>query len=368
MNKKNLILIIVIMSFMLLLSCGSKEEGSKKESEKNQSKSTFEIKVAENLVKNYMNYLMNENYDDAVKTYVAELRDKTKMIISKDLKIKGYNIIDVNEVGKSGVFKIRVTRTDIERPFSVLDEYTIKVIKDISDYKISDINCTSEKEAFVEEYGIRLKNKNNVETKLIIDKSSIPEYAFAQDDSAKINRIKVPKKSFGRINFSYTGEKLGITTYEKDSFIGVVTIDESLVVQGGVSGGSSNESGGNKNKGTQMVVREKPIGKKIISLDLLKDSVIDFISFSLDEKFVMVQYNKAGSGKCIRVYNTENGNIIPVVFENEYPVKYVDVLFSSFDNDILNFKVVKRKGIEENLKNIVGKWQLDLKQFKIKKL
>ena len=39
-------------------------------------------------------------------------------------------------------------------------------------------------------------------------------------------------KKFSSINFSYEGEKLAISTYNKNSFIGIVNIDESLAVQG----------------------------------------------------------------------------------------------------------------------------------------
>ena len=51
----------------------------------------------------------------------------------------------------------------------------------------------------------------------------------------------VPIKEFSSINFSYEGEKLAVSTYNKNSFIGIVNIDESLAVQGdaGKSGSSS---------------------------------------------------------------------------------------------------------------------------------
>jgi len=176
----------------------------------------------------------------------------------------------------------------------------------------------------------------------------------------------VPKENFGSINFSYSGERLGFSTFNKDAYIGVVLIDESLAVQGGSegkSGGSQGDTGGSNTK-----AKEKPIGKEVISLDLIKDSKAEFITFSLDEKFVLVQYMKLNSGRCIRVYKTNSGEIIPVKFEDNYDLDKVEIIFSSFDKDVLNYEVIAKNNIDKSQTDIVGRWKLDLKDFKVKKL
>ena len=124
--------------------------------------------------------------------------------------------------------RLRVARTSMDSSLSCLDEYTIKIVKDGAEYKISEVTSSPQKEAFVEGTGIRFRDKKNVKSNLIIDKSGIPKYVYSKDDEARLYKILVPLKEFRSINFNYEGDKIAVSTYNKNSFIGVVNIDESL--------------------------------------------------------------------------------------------------------------------------------------------
>jgi hypothetical protein len=360
--KKALSWVIICIFMVLLIGCSNE----RKEKDPNEETNGFEIKAALNIVNNYMKYLMDEDYENAVTMYTKELREKTKNITSSSLKIRGYKVDEINEVGRNGLFKIKITRSDNKRTLAVLDKYTIKVIKDGVNYRIDEIKSEIEKEAFFEGAGIRLRDKNNVKTNLVIDISSVPKYTFSEDDAANISEKVVPRDNFGSINFGYEGDKLCISTYDKNAFIGIVNIDESLAVQG--NGGEQKEGKGKSEGGSNVIIKEKPIGKNIVSLDLLENAKVDFMSFSLDEKFVVVQYNKEGLGKCIRIYKTDNGEMIPINIEKEYPLSKVEIIFSSFDKEVINFEVIPKENIENPQVGLIGKWQMDLKEFKIKKL
>lgn len=365
--SRGLIILIVVFTCGTLIGCkSSKKEESKETGE------TFDMKTATNITDTYMKYLIKEDIENAKKFYSKELVKSAFFGENKNLKIFGYNLTDTSEVGKSGIFKMRVSRSDITKPFASLDEYSIKVIKEESDYKISETNNTVQKEAFVEGNKIRLRNKNNVSTNLMVDIGSIPNYAFSKDDKTNIEKIQVPKTKFSMINFSYGGESLAMVTQDKDAYIAIIKIDESLAVQSDKGGDEEKGAGGGGGKekqgGAGQQGPEKPVGKEITSIDLLRDGKVEFMSFSPEEKNLAVQFTKPGIGHCLRVYKTEGGDLIPFRFEEKYPLDKVDVTFSSYDKETLSFDVVPKKSGDKSVTDIVGKWQLSLKDFKAKKM
>lgn len=362
--SKGVIILAVVLIHGILVGCAS----SKKEESKDNSES-FDMKAATNVTDTYMKYLTKEDVENSKKLYSKDLVKNSVSQENKNLKIFGYNLTDTSEVGKSGIFKMRIARADITKPFASLDEYSVKIVKEGSDYKISETNNTVQKEGFIEGSQIRLRNKSNVNTNLIVDIDSIPNYTFSKNDKSNIDKIQVPKTKFSMINFSYGGENLAIATEDKDSYIAIVKIDESLAVQGKDDEDKGGKGSGAGAEGATTPAKEKPIGKEITSVDLLKDSKIEFMSFSPEEKYITVQYTtKPGVGHCLRVYKTEGGDLIPFRFEEKYPLDKVEVMFSSYDKETLNFDVVPKKSGDKSITDITGKWQLSLKDFKAKKM
>ncbi|MBU3146028.1 lipoprotein [Clostridium sp. CF012] len=357
--KKILSCLLIVFYVFSFTGCG------KKESEEKPKVNAFEIKTAANVVDNYMNFIMKEDYENGKKLYTKELSKKIDQMPLSEMKVKGYKVIESNEVGRSGVFKVRVTRTSMLSSQSSLDEYSIKIVKDGAEYRISEVNSVPQKEAFVEGIGIRFRDKKNVKTNLIIDEAGFPKYVYSREDAAQLYKIMVPLKDFSCINFSYEGEKLAVSTYDKNSFIGIVSIDESLAVQGDAGKtGSQGDQGG----GSEVIAKEKPIGKELITLDLLLNCKVEFMTFSLDEKFLLVQYIKGNLGKYIRIYKVDNGDMVPVNFEKDYPIDKVQIVFSSFGEDSMTYEVIPKSNVTSAETDIIGKWKLDLKSFIVDKL
>ncbi|MEK6265719.1 MAG: hypothetical protein N2B06_13280 [Clostridium sp.] len=357
--KKILSCLLILFYVLSFTACSEKEEEEKAKT------NTFEIQTATNVVENYMKLIMKEDYENGKKLYTKELFSKESNMPISDMKIKGYSVTETNEVGRSGIFKVRVTRTSMISSLSCLDEYSIKIVKDGAEYKISEIISSPEKEAFLEGIGIRFRDKKNIKTNLIIDKSGLPKYAYSTDDVAHLYKTTVPMK-FSSINFSYEGEKLAVSTYNKNSFLGIINIDESLAVQGEAASNPSDDSQGGG--GSEVIAKEKPIGKELIPVDLLMDSKVEFMTFSLDEKFLLVQYIKENVGRNIRVYKVDNGDIIPVNFEKDYPVENIEIVFSSFGEDTMTYEVIPKSKLDNSEIEIIGKWKLDLKTFTLDKL
>ncbi|MCM0647869.1 hypothetical protein NBE98_05695 [Clostridium swellfunianum] len=367
-----------LMSCILACCIITTFSACKSEKKKGQTEqgNEFEIKVAQNVVDVYMKALMKEDMENAKKLYTKELAEKSKEAGKSDLKVKGYSVEETSEVGRSGFFKIKVTRMSLDKPVATLEECSVKVVKEGTDYKIDEVKNETEKEAFLEQDTIRVRSKNNIKTNLLIDSSSFPQYAFSKDDKGNLSKQIVPRNKFSVMNFGYEGERIAISSYDKDSYIGIIKIDESMATQGGGGGGGGegqgegDQGGGGNKKGSQgSMTREKPIGKEMTSLDLLKDAKIEFMTFSNGEKFLVVQYNKSNLGRCIRIYNTDSGELIKEKFEEKYPYGKVEIVFSSFDKDVVNFEVVQKDMNDKAAAELAGKYQMNLKEeFKIKRL
>jgi hypothetical protein len=376
-NIKRVIgMLLIICISVSLMACNRQKQ--KKEGEEATRK--FDIKIATNILETYMGYITKGDLESAKKLYSKELLKKQKSSPKAELKVFGFKLDETNEVGRSAVFKVRVSKAMQDKPAATLDIYNIKVEKEENDYKISEIDSTTEKDAFFESYGIRVRDKNNVKTNLLIDHSGLPQYAYPRDDSAKVGKLEVPKSPFGIISFAYSGERVAVTTQTKDAYIAVIKIDETQSVQGGggAGGGGGQGGGGQGGQGgaagqgaggsSNVNIRETPVGKEINSIDLIKDAKVELITFSLEEKYVVAQYKKSNKGTSIRVYDTDSGELIPVDFEEQYPLGKVDVKFSSFDKDALNFEVLEKPTTGKEQAQMIGKWQVDLKNYKVKKL
>jgi len=366
--KKILSCLLIIFCILSCVACTKKEE-------KNSKENSFELKNASTVVDSYMSFIMNGDYGNGKKLYTKKLFKETSNMPISDIKIKGFKVIESIEVGNSGVFKVRVARTSMVNSLACLDEYSIKIIQEGKKYKINEIISSPQKEAFAQSIGIRYRDKKDVKTNLIIDESGIPKYSYSKDDAARLYKIVVPLKKFTSINFNYEGDKLALSTYDKNSFIGIVSIDESLAVQGsgGSPQGQPSQGGGG---GSEEIAKEKPIGKELVQLDLLMNCKVEFMTFSLDEKFLVVQYTKEDKDKYINIYSVDNGEmVVPVDFKKNYPIEKFQLAFSSFGDDTMYYEVTSKannKGAKSNDKgsksNIIGKWKLDLKSFKANKL
>lgn len=367
-------ILTAVISLMLVFNVvGCKQQTQKQQ--KKEEKEKFDINIATNILETYMGYLNTGDMESAKKLLSDKVTKKGVNSYNTDLKILGYKTDEVNEVGRSGMFRVKVARSVSGKPTALLDNYSIKVEMEKKDYKITEINVKPEKEAFAEGIGIRMKDKTNAKTNLIIDSSGIPGYTYPKDDNAKINKAPVPKGNFGIAVFNYSGERLAITTHDGDSYIGVVKIDETQASQGGGGGaggggggGGGGAGAGSTGGGSVTIVKEPPIGKDITSMDLIKDSTIDMLSFSQEEKHLVVQYKLKNGSTTLRLYDVDSGDLADFDFQKKYPPENVDVMFSSFDKDALNFEVKEKAATGKEHTELLGKWQLSLKDYKVKRL
>ncbi|MGE5628160.1 MAG: hypothetical protein ACM3X7_08580 [Solirubrobacterales bacterium] len=355
-----ILLKLLILCLLVPVSCSKNKENA------GGGGGNFDIKAASNVAEAYMKSVEKGNMENAKKYYSKKLQEGSEDKENKDFIITGFNITEATKVGDSGMFKIRVARSSTKESYAALDEYIVKVIKEGFDYKIDDTKNNPLKEAFLVYGKIRLKSKNNVDTSLLFDLDSVPNFAFSKDDKTNTDKLPVPKSKFDMMAFSYDGNKIILTTSDTGFFVGYVKIDESKEVQGSDDSSGKKSNGDSSGQGT--TAKEKPVGKELMVLDVIKDSKIDFITFSQDEKYIAMEYNKASTGKILRIYKSNNGDLIKYDFEKNFPAAKVNIDYSYFDKDTLYFEVSPKTQGDNSLKDYVGKWELDLKELKAKKV
>lgn len=364
--RKYKIYAVAMFIVILLTACGEKKVEDVRE------KDRFNIKEASNLVETYLKYVSQEKFDDASKLLNEKVKTDINELKTNDLKVKGYRIEEMSESGGQGNFKIRVLKNNTIKAESQALDYRVKVIKDGIDYKISEIKVANFKEVLREGRQLRLRKENEVETYLIIDFDGLPKYAYSKEDNANMKSQLIPKDNYGFITLNYTGDTIALSTIGNSGYLAILSFDDTLATQGGAGGmkGGGAQGQGEAGQGAEELkskgIREKPIGKEVTSCDIIENANFQNIVFSKDEKLLAVQYIK-GNIKCIRVYNAGNGELIKVKFEEEYPINKVDVIFNTFEKEKMLYSVVPKSEQDKN-NEFVGEWELNTKDFKMKKV
>jgi len=355
------------MGVFNILSCSKTTNASQSEENK------FDIKKAESVIDNYMRSMISEDQSAMNKLLTTQLLKTLKTIEKSSIKVKGYKMDETTEVGDTGVFKVKVTSTSLKDSKSSIDNYVFKVVIENSNYKIGEVKTVLEKECYYENYGLRIRNKSAVESQLLIDSDGIPQFGFAKEDKSKALKLELPRTNFQNITFDYSGDNLAISIVEKIAFIGIVKIANDAMETAAGQGGEDQSGGGDKKElpgqgKKNMSPREKPVGKELTTLDALKDCKVDFMVFSPDEKFLLVQYTNKDTRKCLRVYDADKGDLISFKFEDNFNVDNLDIKYAYFGKETLHFEVIPKEDKKELEKQVAGLWQLDLKKFKAKKV
>lgn len=360
--KKTIALILLFIFFMGTIGCG---KTSKKSGGQEAAKSEFDLKTALNVADTYMKYIMKNDVENAKKLCSTDLVEKSKMMPPEELIIRGYNFTDVSEMGKSGFFKTKVIRSSMTKPYACLDEYSLKVKKVGNEYRVVETKDVVMKEVFSDNNSIRIKNKDEVKTNLVYNMESLPNYMVPKKDKSNLNKEVVDKSDYGPMTIGFGGNMVGMSTKGENSFTALITIDETLAVQGEKD---QQNKGEQENAAEPQLIKEKPIGKNLSGIDIVKGDYVDFITFSQDEKFILTQYRNKNKNNYIRVYYIESGELIPFDFEKQFPIEKTSVRFIGFDKDTLNFEVAANSGSDKSASMMIGKWQLNLKDFKANKM
>ncbi|MFA6941626.1 MAG: hypothetical protein WCQ54_11725 [Clostridiaceae bacterium] len=349
--------LLIFLDFLLILNmagCSKKTES--------KTNSDFEIKGAQVLTDNYLKYNMRKDTENAKKLLGKGL-DKN-LNFDPNLDIWGYSYDEISQVGNSGILKIFILKGSPDKAYSILEKYNIKVEKVDGDYKITEIVKKPDNEVFLEGNNLRIKEKDQLEAKLLLNKGSIPKYASSKDNKANTYSMQVSSNAFGPIAVSYSGEKVVFSTDNMGScYFALVTIS-SIKETSGEGGGQKQQDQQQGQQGQQTGNVEKPVGEKLIDLDYLTNSKISLISFTPDEKYVIIGY-KGKAGNSLRIYYSASGELIKYKFEDNFNQDKYNVSFSFCDKKFIYFSV---STINNEPDDKTGSYRMKMEDFKVDRI
>lgn len=357
MKKLGIVFIAIIISISLggcMKSKATIDEATMEDGFDYEKGQKISDQYIENLAKGQFQLLRDLSTQD--------LNNSNKQVLQKGEKIISYKKMDTKETGKSMYYRYRVNRCQEGVPRTDLDNFIVKVDRSETGYLVSDVMSSTEMEVFTKGTSLRVKYKDEVKNYLLLRISNLPKETYPKINKAPIFKELVPTEEFGTINLSYEGKKIAVTSKDKSkTFISIVEIDLEEKKKSGADSGNSEAI-------EDLELLEKPIGKKIISLDLLYDKDVESAIFTKDEDALVIQYSEKNKGKGINVYKSNSGDLVDIKIEDMFPREKYNILVNKLNDRDLYIKVAPLEGIKGIREDVLGDYSINLKDLKITKL
>lgn len=358
MKVKKLIINIFYISTMILIFSGCKSVNNE-----NPQVNIFNPTAAIDVAKEYLDNVSKGNMSEANELCVEELLNKNKIVSTGTSKIVAYNVDELIETYNSVYVVFNVLRSSDTEPKCDLDSFAIKVAKIKDDYKITEVKAVNKKQIFVKNNGLRVIEEGAGNSQLVVNLSSMPKDVYPRDNKIMLYKEPAPTNEFGIISLSYTGQKIAISTIgEKDVFISIGYLDESKEVQGSSEGQTSNEAKSNEELQDLL---EKPIAKKVVAVDLLKNAEIENLIFSQEENNLIVEYKENSGAKRIKIYKTESGELVSTKIDTMFPSEKYNVVLDNLDKNAIYINVSQIEGKTDINKELLGTYRVDLEKLDI---
>lgn len=359
MRKKIFYLVLVLFLILNCCACTNK---------KNQltNVNEFELTKATKVVDDYLNSYMENDYTSMNYMYSKGFKKKVENKNKPYLKVVGYKITDSTEMGLKANIKVNVVSTDTNSPYTSTDAYTFKIKKEKGGYVIDDISSSNEKEVFLYKRSLLVKIKDEPMSNVLVNLRGIPEYYFEKTDVANVNKVRVAKDSFNNLSLSYSADNVAVSTAGANPFVGICGITDLQQSTG--DGGQGQNQGQGNNVSENDIDPSKVAAKSITAIDVYAGSKVEAMVFSRDEKLLAVQIAKAGN-TTVNVYNIESGKLLSKEIEKTFPKDEVDLrIVRADEEDFLIESTPKAQYKNDNsVKKIVGRWEWNTKDYKIKK-
>lgn len=328
------------------------------------TESGFDYDKGQKIADQYIENLSKGQFQLLKDISTMELNSNNKELVEKGEKIVSYKKIDTKETGKGVLYTYKVNRCKEGSGRADLDNFTVSVEKSPEGYFVSKVESSTEMEVSTKGPALRIKYKDEVQNYLLIGLSNLPKEIYPKINKAPIYKELVPVQEFGTINLGYEGKKIAITSKEENrTYVAVVELDSEEK-----NSSVAPVTGGQTQKVEDLGLFEKPIGKKIVSLDLLYDKTVDKIIFTKSEEAVVVQYSEANKGSGVNIYKSVSGDLLDIKFDDMFPKDKYNVLMDKLNERDVYIKVTAREGVSGIRQDVLGEYSVNLKDLNILKL
>lgn len=360
MKGKKVIINSLLITLIILIFTGCKSFENK-----DPQVNIFNTTEAMDVAKSYLENISKGELTKANELCVEDLLNDNKVISTGTSKIVAYNVDELIETSNSVYVVFNVLRSSNAEPKCDLDSFAINVAKTKDDYKITEVKAVNKQQIFVKNNGLRVIEDASGESKLIVTINNITKDVYPRENEVMLYKEPTPRDAFGTISLSYTGQKIAISTVAKDDvFISIGYLDESTPVQASPGGQTSNEAGSSEELQNLL---EKPIAKKIVAVDILKDVKIENFIFSQEEDDLVVAYTEKSGVRRIKLYKTEDGSLAKTGIDEMFPNDKYNVILDGLDTNAIYINISQVEGVKNIESELLGVYRLDLKSLQITK-
>lgn len=350
--------ILVILSLMVILIFS----GCKKQSISSSDADLYDSKKAIEVAQKYLMEIEEENFEEAKKLCTKSFASSSKINSLGSSKIQVFKINKTVEGGAKAAIIFDVIRGDNYSPSNNLGEYSIDIIKEKDEYKVSNLSTTEKYEVYEKENELRFQSSESAESKLILKLLDMPKEVYNKDNNP-LERINIPNKNFSSCGISYSGSKIAYSTTDgKDSFVGILYIKQDSVNTLG-----SNKDKDKKNSDNKTNESDKVQTDKVMNFGLFNDCKIENIIFSSAEDSLLVSYSSENKGVGLRIFNVESGKESTLDIKNKFPRdKYnIKVMYVNEDEVIANVTALDGVSVED--KDLTGIYRININKSTIDK-
>ncbi|SHK07751.1 hypothetical protein SAMN02745163_03166 [Clostridium cavendishii DSM 21758] len=353
---KKFIVIGILLMTLSFTACGKVDN---KAQAQDISNFIFDETKSKEIANQYIESLSKKDYSKASNVCAEDLQKQTLKIKDKGIDIKSFKLEDIVQKGTSCIYKYMVNSGNEEKRINDLENYYVTVEKLYGKYKVVSLKASTEIEVFMEDDGLVLRNKDEVDVKPVIELGKLPTQAYSKATASNLEKMDIPKKNFGVMNFSFKGNKLAISSMGDDkTYIAILDISGSE----GSEAKQDKDKAKGEDEGKEGGKKEKSVAKKISTVDIYDNIKLKDIKFTGEKDNLIVSYEEQGKDR-FKIYDSK-GNIIETRIDTLFPKQEYDIIYEEFKEDAVIFKVInKSEG-----KNNVERYKLSIKDFKPIKL
>lgn len=350
---KRYISIFLVLS-ILLTGCSNKQDKYIAVVEK------IDPQIALRISGDYLTYLKDKNFEGIRRVSSEDLNASTDYGFKGDMKISSFNKSDFGEVGSRAFVKYDVNTIRENEPTCSLEEYVLYVRQTGETGFIEEIKSKEKLRVFVKNKNLRIVNEDDGFSKLLFRWSDLPREVYPKSNKANIAKKQIVFNRFGIIGFNYRGTSVAISAQcDGGEYIGLLSMDETVPTVKGGEGGENLEA-------LEEMVGEKPMARKITTLDFLEGATVEKIVFSQEESNVIIQYNDEGISR-LNVYGSEDGSFMDCKTDGLFPKdKYEVTLYDTVEDGVLiDVNAIANKDAKQS---VLGRYFLNLTDLKFYKI
>lgn len=348
--------ILIIMSMLILCGCPDASDKNIQDSKLNVMQ--INSKAATAFINHYFSFFMKRDFNVMSSFYGKELLNKMKNVVpSSEPHPQGYQISEGEMNNNKISYNVNIYSGYTDKPYFSKDEFVYIVGIENGKTLIKDIEKKKSTEIYQKDSTIFKRNGEELQGEKLTSLKDLPEYIVPTDAFSVHKKIKIPNKSYGPSALSPDDKKIVFTTYDKNSFIGIIKEPEdteTLMQEGGKQGGNMQQS------------NEK---NKIKAVDMLYDTVIHNLCFSPDGKKILIQYSYKGDPSKLIMYDAESCKMLPIKTNKQFLEGMYSFEKAYFENaSTLIFTVIPvNNSLPENAK-YSGVWALNLSKAILNKI